>query len=172
VTEIEDLRAQLHDLQDLEAIRDVFARFAMGMDVQDWNLLRSTLSSDVIIDHSHQSWGGPVDDVWIGIDEVMAEMKAGVSRHVVSHHIITNQRVTIEGDRARATTYLHSVHLDDPQKPGEHEDHGAWYLTELVRTDGVWRIVRLKHIPLWRENMPAAGPITAEDIAEVSVFLS
>jgi hypothetical protein len=172
LTDLEVLCQEIRALRDAEEIREVFARFAMGMDAQDWDLLRSAFSEDVVVDHSHRSWDGPVEDLWVGIDEVMARMRDGVSKHFVSHHIITNHRARIEGDRARATTYLHSVHLDDPRQPAQHEDHGAWYLSELVRTDSGWRIARLKHIPIWREHMPASGPVTAEDIEEVRTFLS
>jgi hypothetical protein len=113
-----------------------------------------------------------VEDLVVGIDEVMERMRDGVSKHFVSHHVITNHRATIDGDRARAITYLHSVHLDDPRRPTDHEDHGAWYLATLIRTDAGWRIARLKHIPLWREHMPASGPVTSADIDEVRDFLA
>ena len=98
-------------------------------------------------------------------------MKKGVSRHFVSHHVITNHRMRIEGDRARAVTYLTSVHLDDPQKPKAHEDHGAFYLSKLVRTKDGWKLGYIKHIALWRENMEPAGPVTRDEVEEMRTWL-
>jgi hypothetical protein len=68
-------------------------------------------------------------------------------------------------------TYLTSVHLDDSEKPKVHEDHGAWYLAELVRTKQGWRMQRIKHISLWKTNMDPLGPVTKEVVEEYRDYL-
>ena len=124
-----------------------------------------------MVDHSRETWDGYVEDLWIGHDDVMKGMKEGVSKHFVSHHVITNHQVETDGDRARAVAYLHSVHVDDAQRPDVHEDHGAWYLSELVRVAGAWKISRLKHVALWRENMLVSGPVLSGELEEAKRFL-
>jgi hypothetical protein len=159
-------------LSDRAEIIDLFHRFAAGMDGQDWTLLESVFADDAIVDHTATHWGrGIVEELQHGRAEVMRVMKQGVSRHFVSHHVITNPRIALHGDRARAVTYLTSVHLDDPQKPKTHEDHGAWYLSELVRASQGWKIARIKHISLWKTNMDPAGPVTKEEVEEMRTWL-
>jgi len=167
--ELEELRAEVRSLRDRADIQDLFSQFAAGMDAQDWDLLERVFSDDIVVDHTAEVWGkGQVEDHWVGIDRVMDGMRTGVSRHFVSHHMITNHRVAIDGDRARVVTYLHSVHLDDPQKPDRHADHGAWYLCDLRRTSSGWRVSRMKHISLWRAgDMKPTGPVTSAEVSEM-----
>jgi hypothetical protein len=164
----DDLAARVRRLEDKEEIVELMHSFAAAMDVQDWDLLRSVFAPDIAVDHTAEHWNrGKVVEVQKGLDEVMRVMKAGVSRHFVSHHIITNHRIVVDGDRARASCYLHSVHVDDPQRPTEHDDHGAWYIVELARTPKGWKMEYLKHTSLWNaEKMKALGPVTKPDIAE------
>ena len=173
MSELEALRAEIRSVRDRLDITELFSRFAAGMDAQDWDLLASVFADDAVFDHSGEHWGkGFVADLQVGKPEVLRMMKIGVSRHFVSHHVITNHRMAIDGDRARAVTYLTSVHLDDPQKPKTHEDHGAWYLTELRRASGGgWKISRIKHIGLWRTAMEPAGPVTTDEVAEMKTWL-
>jgi SnoaL-like protein len=169
MSELDELRTEVARLRDRAAIQDLFAQYGAAMDAQDWELLRDVFAPDIVVDHTAERWGeGRVTDEWHGIDEVMKRMKEGVSRHFVSHHMMTNQRVELDGDTARAVTYLHSVHLDDPQKPDEHGDHGAWYLSELVRTADGWKISWLKHTAVWfAANMRPGGPATRVDVEEM-----
>ena len=172
MSEIDDLRAEVRALQDRLDITELFHRFAAGMDAQDWALLDTVFADDAVFDHTAEHWGkGIVEDLQVGKPEVLRMMKKGVSRHFVSHHVITNHRMRIAGDRARAVTYLTSVHLDDPQKPKAHEDHGAFYLSQLVRAADGWRIRRIKHIGLWRENMEPPGPVTRAEVEEMRTWL-
>ena len=172
VSELDELRAQVRALSDRLEITELFHRFAAGMDAQDWSLLESVFSDDAVFDHTAEHFGkGIVEDLQVGKPEVIRMMKKGVSRHFVSHHVITNHRMRVDGDRARAVTYLTSVHLDDPQKPKTHEDHGAFYLSELVRTKDGWKIRRIKHTGLWRTNMDPAGPVTKAEVEEMRTWL-
>jgi hypothetical protein len=168
-----DLRAEVQELVDREQIRDVFSRFALAMDTQDWDLLDSVFSAEAVVDHSLEGWDGPQAITWTGHDEVMRMMEEGVGRHVAAQHLITNHLVTVEGDRARAVAYLHSVHLDDGNRPDDHGDHGAWYLTRLVRTPGVgWQFSWMKHTSIWFAGaMQPGGPVTQPAIDEVRAFL-
>lgn len=172
MSEIDDLRAEVRRLADRLDIIDLFYRFAAGMDGQDWALLESVWSDDAVVDHTGTHWGkGVVEELQHGRDEVMRVMKKGVSRHFVSHHAISNPRIALDGDRARAIAYLTSVHLDDPEKPKTHEDHGAWYLAEVVRTREGWRIRYIKHISLWKTNMDPLGPVTKDEVEEYRTWL-
>jgi hypothetical protein len=149
VTEQDELQTKVNWLVDRAAICDLFSQFAAGTDVQDWELVAECFAPDAVIDFSLPAWDGTKDQVWVGFDEVMANLKRGLSRHFVGHHMVTNHRCIIDGDRARAVAYLRSSHLDDPQQPTNHEDQGAWYLSELTRIDGRWKFSFLKPVSVW-----------------------
>lgn len=172
MSDTSDLRAQVRTLMDREAIRDLFITFAAAMDGKDWELLDTVWSDDAVYDRSAMTWDGFTEDAWRGRVDIMKQMVEGVSRHFAAHHILTNYRIRIDGDRARAVVYLHSVHLDDPQKPEEHGDHGAWYLGELIRTTHGWKIRRLAHEPVWYGGvMRPRGPATQQLVDKMSGFL-
>jgi hypothetical protein len=169
---LDTLTATVNRLADRAAIIDLFSQFAAAMDVQDWDLLADVFSDDAIVDHSMETWDGEVEELWVGIDEVMAKMRDGISRHASGHHMITNHRVTIDGDHARAVAYLHSVHLDDAQHPEVHGDHGGWYLCDLVRAGAGWKVARMKHVYLWRDGtMAPTGPTTDAQMKEMMTYL-
>ena len=170
--ELEDVRREVQRLVDREAIRDVFITFAAAMDGKDWALLETVWTEDAIYDHSAFTWEGLTDNVWRGKSDIIKRTIEGVSRHVAAHHIVTNHRMTIDGDRARAVVYLHSVHLDDPQRADAHGDHGAWYFAELARAAGGWRIRWLAHQPVWYSGLlKPQGPVTPEIVDRVRTFL-
>lgn len=173
MSEIERLAAEVRRLADREAIRDTLHAYAAGMDTRDWALLRSVFDPEIVIDTTQELWdGNRADRRWHGVDAVMKNFEGVVGKHFVSHHMITNHRITIDGDTARAVGYLHSVHLDDPQKPDAHQDHGAWYLFALRRTNDGWKIAGLKHNTVWTEpEFGARGPITDADVSEMREHL-
>jgi hypothetical protein len=167
VSDLDQLQARVNRLVDRAAICDLFSQFAAGTDVQDWQLVAECFSPDAVIDFTRPAWDGTKDQVWVGFDDVMANLKRGLSRHFVGHHMITNHRCVIDGDRARAVAYLRSSHLDDPAQPTDHEDHGAWYLSELTRVDGRWKFAYLKPVSVWwtadgRPSEALAGDLLAE----------
>jgi IS5 family transposase len=172
-TNDEDLASKVRWLDDRDAITDLFSRFAACGDVQDWEALTDCFSPDIVIDRSRPTWDGQKDDAWIGREQVMEHVKADSSKHYVSHHMVTNHRCVIDGDRARAVAYLHSTHVDDPERPADHYAHGAWYLTELTREGGRWRFSYLKHIPVWWPSaLRPDGPVTESQRNEMRDYLA
>jgi SnoaL-like domain len=99
-------------------------------------------------------------------------LSRAIDQHFTSHHMISNVRARFAGDRARAVAYFHSVHLDDPEHPDQHEDHGGWYLLELERSASAWRIRRLKQVSVWSAaNRRPKGPLAASVPLELRNYL-
>jgi SnoaL-like domain len=172
VIDHEDLPAEVATLVDRAAICDLFSQFAAATDVQDWDLVADCLAPDAVIDFSRPAWDGTKDQVWVGFDEVMANLKRGLSRHFVGHHMITNHRCVIDGDRARVVAYLRSSHLDDPHQPTSHEDQGAWYLSELARIDGRWKLAYMKPISVWWNSHAGPDqPLSDDLLTEMGQYL-
>jgi hypothetical protein len=171
VADQNDLRTTVNLLADRAAICDLFSRFTAGGDVHDWALVAACFAPDAVVDLSRPAWDG-TNAVWTGIDEVMSNLKAGLSKHFVQHHMVTNHRCVIEGDRARVVAYLRSSHLDHPEEPTRHGDQGAWYLSELARIDGEWKISYLKPISVWwNQERSSDGPLANELLIEMRDYL-
>ncbi|MGH9246523.1 MAG: nuclear transport factor 2 family protein [Acidimicrobiales bacterium] len=158
--ELRELREQIGSLVDRNAIEDLLSEFAAAMDGQDADRIPDLFTPDIVIEHP----GGGAT----GRDEVVTQLTQAISHHFTSHHMITNHRGTVTGDRAWAVAYFHSVHLDDPGQPDQHEDHGGWYLLELARTNQGWKIDRLKQVSVWSAaNRRPKGPLVASMLDEL-----
>jgi len=168
-----ELAAKVQWLADRDAIADLFSRFAGAADVQDWEAVARCFSPDIVFDRSHPTWNGQDDEEWVGLEQVMEGVRADGSKHFLGHHMITNHRCVIEGDKARAIAYLHSVHVDDPARPTDHYAHGAWYLTELTRADGGWTFSYMKHVVVWwPDALHPYGPVTESQRREMRDYLA
>lgn len=162
--EIRALREEVARLSDRQAIADVMSRFTAGMDGQDPDAFGELFTEDIVVVHG----GGRSS----GLDEVVSGLRRAIGTHFTSHHMITNHRVALRGDTARAVCYFHSVHLDDAEHPDVHADHGGWYLLELVRSERAWRIRRLKQVSIWSaEQRRPKGPLQLEVLGELRQFL-
>jgi len=60
-----------------------------------------------------------------------------------THHTITNNAVTIDGDRASSHAYLQALHLTGPTDASRRADIGGWYDHDYVRVDWCWRVDRM-----------------------------
>jgi ketosteroid isomerase-like protein len=164
--ELRQLRAEVGRLLDRTAVEDVLFDYAAAMDGQDFARFRDLFTADIVVEHG----GGRM----VGREAVLAGLDEAIGRHFTSHHMITNHRVTMAPpDHARAVGYFHSIHLDDPAQPAQHDDHGGWYLVELVRADGAWRISRLKQVSVWSDgNRRPTGPLDPVILVELRDHLS
>ena len=95
------LERQLQDLADKQAIYEVVARYCRGVDRLDLELVRSCYHPDAR--EHHPGFDGGRDDyiAWIG---------QGLVRFEGTMHVIANHLVEIDGDLARAETYVNAYH--------------------------------------------------------------
>src|SRR5438874_221591 len=111
--ELQELKAEIKRLNDRFEIVELFHRYAAAMDTLDREELKTIFTEDAIQDHGATRDRDPYfNGTWNGIDEILERMNVGMGRHLITHHAVTNHRVTIDGDHATATAYLHSVHAD------------------------------------------------------------
>lgn len=162
-------RGQFQDrldyLSDRLAIEDLLSTFTATMDGQDLARLAELFTPDAVVESPAGAFAGR--------DEVVAKVAEAVGGHFTSHHMISNVRVALAGDRARVVAYFHSVHLDDPEQPDQHEDHGGWYLLELARSEQGWRFRWLKQVSVWSAaNRRPKGPLAPSVPEELSEFLA
>jgi hypothetical protein len=62
--------------------------------------------------------------------------------------LIGNHRITVDGDTARAISYIRAFHSSAPGQPVQHWDFLGEYHDDLRQTPDGWRITQRVCIPL------------------------
>ena len=114
-------------LLDRAEIADLVTTFAIALDRRDFDLVRSCFAPDAG-EHA---------------ETLIASLREELEPWRRSTHLLGNQRVEIDGDRASVETYAYVSYQRDGQRAATHWSDGARrYLDDLVRVEGRWRIAR------------------------------
>jgi SnoaL-like domain len=118
---------------DRQDISDLLVRYATGIDRRDWPLFRTVFTDDCELDY------GEIGS-WKGVDAVTEFMQQAHAMAGHTLHRLTNQAITIDGDKAAARTYIDAVIMAGGNQAGVN----AWgfYDDEIVRAADGWRIAR------------------------------
>ena len=127
------------DREDRQDIADVLLRYATGIDQSDWPLFRTVFTDDCEVDYGEIG-------TWTGADEVtqFMEQAHAVAGHTM--HRMSNQVITVAGDKAAARTYVDAVILVADNTSGVNAI--GFYDDEVVRTKDGWRVARRRFTPV------------------------
>lgn len=141
---------RLQDFIDKSEIRDLLARYYIGVDARDWAAIESCFTQDV-----HAEFHAFTAD---GLPELMRNI-SGVARTKVSTHFMGNHLAAVKGDTATCETYC-EIHMIYAEPRGDRADvFGARYLDQLVRLNGQWKVKhRIQHRDWGREEFPTPQP--------------
>jgi len=139
-------------VSDADAIRalveraeivDVLSCYAAGLDARDWVLWRSVFMPEVVFDLG--SWSNrPARR--LDADRVVATQARIFAELTATQHFLTNHRVTVTGDRARALAHMRAEHwmcIDDAGASERYTMFG-YYDDKLVRTADGWKIAEMQ----------------------------
>ena len=85
--------------EDRQDISELLVRYATGIDRRDWPLFRTVFTDDCELDYGEIG-------TWKGVDAV-TEFMEQVHAHGGAHlHRLSNQAITVDGDKAAARTYI------------------------------------------------------------------
>lgn len=119
-------------MDDIEAIKQLKARYFRTMDTKDWAGMRRVFTDDVVMDTSEA--GG---DVIAGADEFMAFLEPTLADVVTVHHGHMPEIELTSPTSARGTWSME----DMLRWPDGSELHGYGHYHETYeKADGVWRI--------------------------------
>lgn len=126
-------------MSDRDAIVDVLSNYATGLDARDWVLWRSVFVDEVLFDLS--SWHG-LPPRPLEADRVVRAQARMFAELSVTQHFLTNHRITIDGNRARALAHMRAEHwLANPGIEGTSRyTMFGYYDDRLVRTESGWKI--------------------------------
>jgi hypothetical protein len=134
-------------VDDVEAIKQLKARYFRTMDAKDWPAMRGLFTDDVVIDTT-ESGGGVVT----GADEFIAFLVATIGDVVTVHHGHTPE---IELTSATTATGIWAME-DHLRWPDGSELHGyGHYHEQYQNLGGAWLI---RSSTLTRLRMDFAGP--------------
>ena len=131
----DDLAAELHAFHDIEAIKQLKARYVRLVDAQDW----AGWANEVLHEDFHFDSEAGVQE---GRDEVVAMVRGALTGGSTVHHVY-NPEITLTGpDTAEATWPMEDwVRLDVGGTPRAFHGCGH-YREQYVRTNEGWRIRR------------------------------
>jgi hypothetical protein len=128
-------------LLDKQAIHELVVRYFRGLDRGDAALIASTYHPDAVDEHGGgKTFSGA--DIAPGILEYSREL------HIVkgSHHI-TNQTISLFGDKATSETYFFGYMLTSHEGAENTLQMAGRYLDRLERRGGEWKIVHRLVVP-------------------------
>lgn len=127
------------DRDDRQDIADVLLRCATGIDQSDWPLFRTVFTDDCEVDYGEIG-------AWTGADAVteFMEQAHAVAGHTM--HRMSNEVITVAGDKAAARTYVDAVILVADNTSGVNAI--GFYDDEVVRTKDGWCIARRRFTPV------------------------
>ena len=148
---LEKLEAELVELKDREAIREVIHRYCNAVDRCDLEGLKSCYHPDGFDDHGF--FAGNAHDFADYVVPVLAEVDSSV-------HAITNTRIEIDGSKASCSSQWSVVHRLKHDQGFCDFWHQGRYLDVFEKREGEWKILHrviAGDMDRWIETLDLAG---------------
>jgi len=147
-----DTDATIRWLRDRELIKNLYRRYAFGVDSINFDLVRSVFHPDCTVVGTAEQGG--LDEYLEGIEEALPAWDATM-------HFVGNQYIEIDGDDGHVESWVVGYHMEAPDSPLEHLVLGLRYQDDLVRVDDDWKIIRRETAKQWHTGhfpRPYVGP--------------
>ncbi|MBO2447432.1 nuclear transport factor 2 family protein [Actinomadura barringtoniae] len=130
-------------------------RMAVYADRREWERLRGLFADKVLLDYTSLNGGEPV---WLAPQEIVDAWAATLGGFDATQHLIANQLVEIDGDRAVCTASFQATHRLATPHGAPLWTLGGDYRWELIRTGGSWLITSVVMTATWgdgNQDLPA-----------------
>lgn len=139
---------RLDRLEDLRSAEDVLLRFAEGQDRSDKELFASAFAEGAVMDFVQPAAAFGIElDVFKGKGTVVETVFQNIATLRTSH-TVTNQRISIEGDRATGSALVEAQHVAKAN-PDQFLLLKNFYDTELIKTDHGWAMEKVVIRNIW-----------------------
>lgn len=142
----------VQEISDRIEIQDLLVRYTVAIDTKDWKLLDRCFLPDAKVDYT--ATGG----IKGSYPEVRVWLEKALGAFPMTVHYISNSTVTLEGDTARARTYvLNPMGFPKPDGNLHIFTVGGFYVDRLVRSADGWRIAeRVEEQAFLEGSLPEA----------------
>jgi 3-phenylpropionate/cinnamic acid dioxygenase small subunit len=123
----------LQHLIDRAAIQDLLVRYAHCVDRRDLEGVAACFTADA--EYRGSLGDGTIENALVALRDRMA-------RYESTMHLLGNQLIEIDGDRARSETYAIAHHRLNNDGDRRTLTVGVRYADDLVRREGRWVICR------------------------------
>jgi hypothetical protein len=149
----------LESWADRAAVVELLHRYAIALDSRDWAAFRRLFTDDVVVEFMGGNGKNLVS--WSDLETMATYFESSrAGKAGGGQHVISNEVVELDGDRARAIAYgtnRVAVPRDvDNDEEGHDELSGSIYEDDFVRTREGWRISRHTIRGLWRQETGAS----------------
>jgi hypothetical protein len=139
----------LQALQDRIDIADVLYTYSSSVDSFDTEGVRSALADDIWAQYGN-------GEAVVGGDKLAGWIAEATATVIWQHHLLNVYHVTIDGDQAKALSYLTSYQVFE-ENPQAAIILVARYHDELRRTPSGWKISKRIMELLWGESKADDG---------------
>ena len=141
-------------LADRDQIHDVMMRYAHGVDQRDMDVVRACFAPDLVT----VGWGPPGDSF---DRDALIRYISGVGHFRETMHMMANQLIEVDGDRAAMDTFAMLTHRLD----GDADKLlvSSRYVEKLARRDGEWVITQRGGDAVWAPT--GVEGLTSDDAA-------
>ena len=149
-------QAELQQLVDKNAIREVIETYGRSSDRWDEELFRSMFWDDAIYDHG--TFVGPASDL---MHHSLPIVNATIES---TYHTIGNIMIGLDGDIANTESYLLAVHVLKAREdqPAQLDVLACRLIDRFERRHGEWRIARRVMVRDWRHRTDLLDPLNVD----------
>jgi hypothetical protein len=134
-----DYEEMLRELVDREAIRDVYARYARGVDRADAALLSSAYHAEAVEDHHGETYKG--DTIGEALTAMVLRSMSRTSTH------FTTLSISVKGDKAGCEAHYINIHVLKAKGEEKRLITSGRTLDRLERRSGDWRFIHRVIVP-------------------------
>jgi ketosteroid isomerase-like protein len=139
--------AQVQEALDRIEIMQVLYGWMRAQDLKDWAGLHEFITEE-------STFASPRFGLQRGKAQIEANIKRALAHIDGTLHVINNEVVEIDGDKAKATFYVNAHHLRKGLAGGEHFTNRAIHVDDLKRTTDGWKIMHVQAKAVWGEGNP------------------
>ena len=142
MSELTDLEVRLQNLEDIEAIKTLKAKYWNSIDSKQWDSLSECYAEDVVFDDAHF---GRLE----GRDYIVKVLKRAMKNIRTSHHGHNPEIEIITNTSARGRWAMN----DCIEIPDQRTMQGySFYQDEYIKVNGFWKIKKSKLTYLIQRN--------------------